>query len=164
MYIIFCCVTYFALSTEQTWPDLHFTTDYILYNWVCDEQNLESLNPFRVIANFEIFILNMLKLASSLDSLMGRCPSSPYWPAATGRFQRLESIPSRRIDSSFRAFFSSTMLIYWCLSRGGLHPTKAEHISIHENKLKVKESVLRSSEFEDTAFQLRSTIHLPPAQ
>ncbi len=26
----------FALSIEQTCPDLHFTTD-ILYNWVCDE-------------------------------------------------------------------------------------------------------------------------------
>ncbi len=28
------CVTIIALSIEQTWPDLHFTTDYILYNWV----------------------------------------------------------------------------------------------------------------------------------
>ncbi len=36
MYIFLCCVIYFDL----TWPDLHFTTDYILYNWVCDE-NLE---------------------------------------------------------------------------------------------------------------------------
>ncbi len=25
------------LIAEETWPDLHFTTDYILYNWVCDE-------------------------------------------------------------------------------------------------------------------------------
>ncbi len=37
MFILVCCVTYFALSIERTWPDLHFTTDYILYNWVCDE-------------------------------------------------------------------------------------------------------------------------------
>ncbi len=37
LYILFCCVMYFALSIERTWPDLHFTTDYILYNWVCDE-------------------------------------------------------------------------------------------------------------------------------
>ncbi len=37
IYIILCCITYFALSIERTWPDLHFTTDYILYNWVCDE-------------------------------------------------------------------------------------------------------------------------------
>ncbi len=28
---------FFALSIERTCPDLHFTTDYILYNWVCDE-------------------------------------------------------------------------------------------------------------------------------
>ncbi len=26
-----------ALSIERTWPDLHFTTNYILYNGVCDE-------------------------------------------------------------------------------------------------------------------------------
>ncbi len=37
IYILLCCVTYFALFIERTWPDLHFTTDYILYNWVCDE-------------------------------------------------------------------------------------------------------------------------------
>ncbi len=37
IYILLYCVTYFALSVERTWPDLHFTTDYILYNWVCDE-------------------------------------------------------------------------------------------------------------------------------
>ncbi len=46
MYILLCCVTYFALSIERTWPDLHFTTDYILYNWVCDEEktlNLEHI-------------------------------------------------------------------------------------------------------------------------
>ncbi len=36
---IFSCIVlqYFALSIKRTWPDLHFTTDYILYNWVCDE-------------------------------------------------------------------------------------------------------------------------------
>ncbi len=37
LYIYSCVVTYFALSIERTCPDLHFTTDYILYNWVCDE-------------------------------------------------------------------------------------------------------------------------------
>ncbi len=31
------CIAHFALSIERTWPDLHFTTDYILYNWVCDK-------------------------------------------------------------------------------------------------------------------------------
>ncbi len=45
MYILLFCVTYFALSTERTWSDLHFITDYILYNLVCDEYNLESMNP-----------------------------------------------------------------------------------------------------------------------
>ncbi len=43
MYILLCCVSYFALSIERTWPDLHFTTDYILYNWVCDDK---TLNPW----------------------------------------------------------------------------------------------------------------------
>ncbi len=37
IYILLCCVTYVVLSIEWTWPDLHFTMDYILYNWVCDE-------------------------------------------------------------------------------------------------------------------------------
>ncbi len=37
MYILLCCVTYVALSIKQTWPDLHITIDYILYNWVCDK-------------------------------------------------------------------------------------------------------------------------------
>ncbi len=27
MFILLCCVAYFALSIERTWPDLHFTTD-----------------------------------------------------------------------------------------------------------------------------------------
>ncbi len=33
-YVMF---NFFALSIEQTCADLHFTTDYILYNLVCDE-------------------------------------------------------------------------------------------------------------------------------
>jgi len=33
-YIIFY---YFALSTERTWFDLHFTSNYTLYNWLCDK-------------------------------------------------------------------------------------------------------------------------------
>ncbi len=37
MYNLLCCVTYFALSIERTWPDLHLITDYILFNWVCDK-------------------------------------------------------------------------------------------------------------------------------
>ncbi len=37
LYIFSCVVTYFVLSIERTCPDSHFTTDYILYNWVCDE-------------------------------------------------------------------------------------------------------------------------------
>ncbi len=28
---------FFALAIERTGLDLHFTTDYILYNWACDE-------------------------------------------------------------------------------------------------------------------------------
>ncbi len=37
IFILLCCVTYFSLSIERTWPDLYFTTDHILYNWVCDK-------------------------------------------------------------------------------------------------------------------------------
>ncbi len=37
IYILLCYVLFFALSIERTCPDLHFSTDYILYNWVCDE-------------------------------------------------------------------------------------------------------------------------------
>ncbi len=39
IYILLCYVLFifFALSIERTCPDLYFTTDYILYNWVCDE-------------------------------------------------------------------------------------------------------------------------------
>ncbi len=33
MYILLCCDTYFALSIERTCPDLHFTTDYILFTF-----------------------------------------------------------------------------------------------------------------------------------
>ncbi len=40
MYILLC---YNILHCPLSGPDLHFTTDYILYNWVCDEWNLESL-------------------------------------------------------------------------------------------------------------------------
>ncbi len=36
-FIFYNMFQYFALSIERTWTDLHFTTDYILYNWVCDE-------------------------------------------------------------------------------------------------------------------------------
>ncbi len=32
IYILLCCVTHFALSIERTWPDLHFTTNFFLYN------------------------------------------------------------------------------------------------------------------------------------
>ncbi len=51
IYILLCGVTlynlililflilflFFALSTEQTWFDLHFTFDYTLYNLSCDK-------------------------------------------------------------------------------------------------------------------------------
>ncbi len=43
LYICSCVVlllfnlNFFALSTERTWLDLHFTSDYTLYNLVCDE-------------------------------------------------------------------------------------------------------------------------------
>ncbi len=54
IYMLLCCVTYFALSIEWTWPDLHFTTDYILYNWVCDEEKKPwTLN---LVCNILIFI------------------------------------------------------------------------------------------------------------
>ncbi len=39
LYVLYLCILsyvvlqYFALSIERTWPDLHFTTDYILYQW-----------------------------------------------------------------------------------------------------------------------------------
>ncbi len=49
MFILLCCVTYFALSIERTWPNLHFTTDYILYNWVCDESWTLNLEPWNQI-------------------------------------------------------------------------------------------------------------------
>ncbi len=58
MFILLCCVTYFALSIERTWPDLHFTTDYILYNWVCDEKNKQTKKPWegQQFTNFYFFI------------------------------------------------------------------------------------------------------------
>ncbi len=34
---IFYFVLFFALSTERTWFDLHFTFDYTLYNLSCDK-------------------------------------------------------------------------------------------------------------------------------
>ncbi len=43
IYICSCVVlllynfNYFALSTERTWFDLHFTSDYTLYNLLCDK-------------------------------------------------------------------------------------------------------------------------------
>ncbi len=35
--VMFHCFIFFALSIERTCPDLHFTTDYTLYDCVCDE-------------------------------------------------------------------------------------------------------------------------------
>ncbi len=35
-FIIIICY-FFALSIERTCPDLHFTTDYTLYDCVCDK-------------------------------------------------------------------------------------------------------------------------------
>ncbi len=43
LYVCSCVVlllfnfNFFVLSTERTWLDLHFTSDYTLYNLVCDE-------------------------------------------------------------------------------------------------------------------------------
>ncbi len=44
IYMLLCCVTlynfyfyYFALSPERTWFHLHFTSDYTLYNLLCDK-------------------------------------------------------------------------------------------------------------------------------
>ncbi len=34
---IFSCIVLHILHCPLSGPDLHFTTDYILYNWVCDE-------------------------------------------------------------------------------------------------------------------------------
>ncbi len=34
---MFHLFTFFALSIERTCPDLHFTTDYTLYDYVRDE-------------------------------------------------------------------------------------------------------------------------------
>ncbi len=33
----FIIIFFFALSIERTCPDLHFTTDYTLYDCVCDK-------------------------------------------------------------------------------------------------------------------------------
>ncbi len=35
--LLLLCVFFFALSIERTCPDLHFTTDYTLYDCVCDK-------------------------------------------------------------------------------------------------------------------------------
>ncbi len=35
--IIIYFIYFFALSIERTCPDLHFTTDYTLYDCVCDK-------------------------------------------------------------------------------------------------------------------------------
>ncbi len=76
-------------------------------------------------------------------------PNKQGWESISSRF------PSR-VDSSFRAFFSSTKRIYWCLSNERLLTFKFT---------KINESVLRSSEFENAAlFRLRSTIRLPHAR
>ncbi len=36
-YFIIIIIFFFALSIERTCPDLHFTTDYTLYDCVCDK-------------------------------------------------------------------------------------------------------------------------------
>ncbi len=36
-YFIIIIFFFFALSIERTCPDLHFTTDYTLYDCVCDK-------------------------------------------------------------------------------------------------------------------------------
>ncbi len=36
-FIIIIYFYFFALSIERTCPDLHFTTDYTLYDCVCDK-------------------------------------------------------------------------------------------------------------------------------
>ncbi len=36
-YFIIIIIIFFALSIERTCPDLHFTTDYTLYDCVCDK-------------------------------------------------------------------------------------------------------------------------------
>ncbi len=36
-YFIIIILFFFALSIERTCPDLHFTTDYTLYDCVCDK-------------------------------------------------------------------------------------------------------------------------------
>ncbi len=56
IHIILCCVTYFALSIERTGPDLHFTMDYILYNWV-------------FVVNKEPWTLNLARLSNKAHSL-----------------------------------------------------------------------------------------------
>ncbi len=38
IFIIFFLLFFFALSIERTCPDLHFTTDYTLYDCVYDEK------------------------------------------------------------------------------------------------------------------------------
>ncbi len=42
---------FFALSTERTWLDLHFTSDYTLYNLVCDECNSKHVIFVKLLIN-----------------------------------------------------------------------------------------------------------------
>ncbi len=37
LFLFYYYYYYFALSIERTCPDLHFTTDYTLYDCVCDK-------------------------------------------------------------------------------------------------------------------------------
>ncbi len=41
LYYFFISFYFFALSIERTCPDLHFTTDYTLYDCVCETNNKE---------------------------------------------------------------------------------------------------------------------------
>ncbi len=36
-FVLYFIFNFFALSIERTCPDLHFTTDYTLYDCVCDK-------------------------------------------------------------------------------------------------------------------------------
>ncbi len=37
LFVFLFFILFFALSIEQTCPDLHFNTDYTLYDCVCDK-------------------------------------------------------------------------------------------------------------------------------
>ncbi len=54
---------FFALSIERTRPDLHFTTDYTLYDCVCDnKQEPWTLNLMKSVKFFDLYEIPHVQL------------------------------------------------------------------------------------------------------